>query len=197
MRAPHLILRTQKPCAVTSAASRPSAPGQLHRAPLVYPTHGVPFGSSCLVAASCQHQARSPRPASLCHVLPFCHGQCREGRSLEAFAGCGFQALLNDYGTRVGQAAESLRTKPRQLPTHRKHGLNFQTQSSNGYARFESGMMLGPVSTRGSKITAACHRAGPNHSLKRSDNGTPPGPGRWYAVHFHRPGPGGLPLSPA
>ena len=37
----------------------------------------------------------------------------------------------------------------------------------------------------------------PNPSLKRSDNGRPPGPGRWYAVHFHRPGPGVLPSSPA
>ncbi len=37
----------------------------------------------------------------------------------------------------------------------------------------------------------------PNPSLKRSANGRPPGPGRWYAVHFHRPGPGGLPLAPA
>ena len=37
----------------------------------------------------------------------------------------------------------------------------------------------------------------PNPSLKRSANGRPPGPGRWYAVHFHRPGPGVLPLSPA
>jgi hypothetical protein len=37
----------------------------------------------------------------------------------------------------------------------------------------------------------------PNPSLKRSDNGRPPAPGRWYAVHFHRPGAGGLPLSPA
>ena len=26
--------------------------------------------------------------------------------------------------------------------------------------------------------------------------GKPPGPGRWYAVHFHRPGPGVLPLVP-
>jgi hypothetical protein len=37
----------------------------------------------------------------------------------------------------------------------------------------------------------------PNPSLKRSANGRPPGPGRWYSVHFHRPGPGVLPLSPA
>jgi hypothetical protein len=37
----------------------------------------------------------------------------------------------------------------------------------------------------------------PNPSVKRSANGRPPGPGRWYPVHFHRPGPGVLPLSPA
>jgi hypothetical protein len=34
-------------------------------------------------------------------------------------------------------------------------------------------------------------------SLKRSANGRPPGPGRWYAVHFHRPGLGVLPSAPA
>jgi hypothetical protein len=37
----------------------------------------------------------------------------------------------------------------------------------------------------------------PNHSLKRSANGRPPSPGRWYFVHFHRPGLGVLPLPPA
>jgi len=36
-----------------------------------------------------------------------------------------------------------------------------------------------------------------DHSLKRSANGRPPGPGRWYAVHSHRPGPDVLPSSPA
>ena len=40
-------------------------------------------------------------------------------------------------------------------------------------------------------------RVTPNPSLKRSANGRPPGPGWWYAVHFHQPGPGVLPLSPA
>ena len=44
---------------------------------------------------------------------------------------------------------------------------------------------------------AFCRAVRPNPSLKRSANGRPPGPGRWYAVHFHRPGPGVLPLSPA
>jgi hypothetical protein len=39
-------------------------------------------------------------------------------------------------------------------------------------------------------------RARPNSALNRSANGRPPGPGRRYAVHFLRPGPGVLPLSP-
>ena len=39
--------------------------------------------------------------------------------------------------------------------------------------------------------------AWPNPSFKRSANGRPPAPGRWYAVHFHRPGAGVLPSSPA
>jgi len=37
----------------------------------------------------------------------------------------------------------------------------------------------------------------PNPSVKRSANGRPPSPGRWYAVHFHRPGLGVLPSAPA
>jgi len=36
----------------------------------------------------------------------------------------------------------------------------------------------------------------PNPSFESRPNGKPPGPGRWYAVHFHRPGPGGLPSAP-
>ncbi len=39
-------------------------------------------------------------------------------------------------------------------------------------------------------------RVQPNPSLNRSANGRPPAPGRWYAVHFHRPGAGVLPSSP-
>ena len=44
---------------------------------------------------------------------------------------------------------------------------------------------------------ATVRAARPNTSLKRSANGRPPAPGRWYAVHFHRPGAGVLPSSPA
>ena len=48
-----------------------------------------------------------------------------------------------------------------------------------------------------SPAKAPVRAARPNPSLKRSANGRPPAPGRWYAVHFHRPGAGVLPLSPA
>ncbi len=46
------------------------------------------------------------------------------------------------------------------------------------------------------KNLAVC-QSRPNHSLKRSANGRPPGPVWRYAVHFRQPGPGVLPLSPA
>jgi hypothetical protein len=36
----------------------------------------------------------------------------------------------------------------------------------------------------------------PNPSVNRSPNGGPPAPGRWYAVHFHRPGAGVPPSVP-
>jgi hypothetical protein len=42
----------------------------------------------------------------------------------------------------------------------------------------------------------AFQQARHNPSGNRSANGRPPAPGRWYAVHFHRPGAGVLPSSP-
>ena len=62
----------------------------------------------------------------------------------------------------------------------------------------------GSTSTSGVAITAALatealagpRPALPNTSLNRSTNGRSPGPGRWYVVHFHQPGPGALPSAP-
>jgi hypothetical protein len=42
----------------------------------------------------------------------------------------------------------------------------------------------------------AFQQARHNPSVNRSANGRTPAPGRWYAVHFHRPGAGVLPSSP-
>lgn len=40
-------------------------------------------------------------------------------------------------------------------------------------------------------------RCGPTARLRQDANGSPPGPGQRYTVHFPGPGPGVLPLSPA
>jgi hypothetical protein len=63
-------------------------------------------------------------------------------------------------------------------------------REGNGARQCASGFQY---AVRRSRIRAAR----PNPSLKRSTNGRPPGPGRWYGVHFHRTGPGVLPLAPA
>ena len=44
--------------------------------------------------------------------------------------------------------------------------------------------------------SCAPRTAPPNPSFEARPNGKPPGPARWYAVHFHRAGPGVLPLVP-
>ena len=62
-------------------------------------------------------------------------------------------------------------------------------------SRLVAGLIQRPLVTRCTKSTG--FQLLPNPSLKRSANGRPPGPGRWYAVHFHRPGPGVLPSPPA
>ena len=59
-----------------------------------------------------------------------------------------------------------------------------------------------PFVAHGVLLTPSSHllptvQAWPNHSLKRSANGRPPGPVWRYAVHSRQPGPGVLPSSPA
>ena len=49
--------------------------------------------------------------------------------------------------------------------------------------------------TKNALVTST--RMRPYPSLKLSANGRPPHLGRWYAVHFHQPGPDVLPSSPA
>ena len=47
-----------------------------------------------------------------------------------------------------------------------------------------------------SEVPVPMHPTAPNHSVKASPNGMPPGPGRRYAVHFRQPGPGVMPSAP-
>ena len=78
-----------------------------------------------------------------------------------------------------------LRTMPRGLALAFGSWLSSLTMSPSRYSH------------RGFAPHKFAPMLGAHPSLKRSANGRPPGPSRWYGAHFHRPGPGVLPLSPA
>jgi hypothetical protein len=69
---------------------------------------------------------------------------------------------------------------------------------TGGLRRVSSASAPGVLPTAAQATNArSVHRTAlPNTSLNRSANGRPPGPGRWYGVHFHQPGPGALPSAP-
>ena len=105
--------------------------------------------------------------------------------------------------------SESARHQPQLLP--RGAGLLSPVWQQSALAnphRFVFGHLqrakaaCGTVGARGVLLPPSSHlphtvQAWPNHSLKRSANGSPPSPVWRYAVHFRQPGPGVLPLSPA
>ena len=69
----------------------------------------------------------------------------------------------------------------------------------HGHERAAGGFRCGPPEVTGSFTVPASSRADattPNPSFEARPNGKPPGPGRWYGVHFHQPGPGVLPSVP-
>ena len=85
----------------------------------------------------------------------------------------------------------------------RRVGRDVKTVHGDVTALLDAGVLpIEPPAVQSSSHTkqsklSSCSKPRPNPSLKRSANGRPPGPGWWYAVHFHQPGPGVLPLSPA
>ena len=90
-------------------------------------------------------------------------------------------------------------------PPERKACLRSAGLSGSSASKTHTFVGHGPAGTsakierRSQGCRARCSRhqyVRPNPSFKRSANGRPPAPGRWYAVHFHRPGAGVLPLSP-
>ena len=62
-------------------------------------------------------------------------------------------------------------------------GLRSRVSSGNEFAHQSSQSCISPPPR-------------PNPSFEARPNGKPPAPGRWYAVHFHRPGAGALPSVP-
>ena len=95
------------------------------------------------------------------------------------------------HPTRLAQGLRrgALRTPPTLVSRRFAITPSLETPQTLGQRVHKTQLSLAPVGT--------VHAALPNPSLKRSANGRPPGPGRWYAVHFHQPGPGVLPSSPA
>ncbi len=80
----------------------------------------------------------------------------------------------------ICMAADEFITELHRLGVHAKVEFRTQTLGSNKYAHGDQQ-----------------HSTTPNPSLKRSPNGTPPGPGHRYGVHFLWPGPGVMPQGPA
>ena len=78
-------------------------------------------------------------------------------------------------------------------PYHRAGGERVTFKASHVPAHLGS---RGEKTVANPTSVASSYVVLPNPSLEARPNGRPPGPGRWYAVHFHRPGPGVLPLVP-
>ena len=87
-------------------------------------------------------------------------------------------------------SASGLGQLQRRLEYAARHG---RQRGAGGACSLPRGI-TGPWQAHRQRMSGA---ALPNPSLKRSANGRPPGPGWWYSVHFHQPGPGVLPPSPA
>jgi hypothetical protein len=83
------------------------------------------------------------------------------------------------HATRARRRLEDMACK------HWQRGAGSDCCAPAGTTGLRQALRFGPIST-----------SRPNPSVNRSANGRPPRPGRWYAVHFHRPGRGGLPSSP-
>jgi hypothetical protein len=99
----------------------------------------------------------------------------------------------------VGAGSQSVRRAAAARVCTNNHSRQRRLENLAHHSQQRGAGSLCRPPAKDSKITSRTnHRASmPNPLLKRSTNGRPPGPGRWYGVHFHRPGPGVLPLSPA
>ena len=164
--------RTRRPAMVSPAATRKS-----------YRTaedHAEPEGTA--TANSGTGFARASALDGLCHERP----DVARGRDDEHSA------------SRSLHRAKPARARM-QLPCFQQRGARNTTRSFAPQAAVATWTAPCLHASRNSPPSQprASAPAWPNPSLKRSANGRPPAPGRWYAVHFHRPGAGGLPLSPA
>ena len=116
-------------------------------------------------------------PSATCHLpLPLPTASL----GLDYAVSCGLQSVAQHL-----LHSGFLRTIPRGFALAFSSWLSMLTMSPSRYSH------------RGLPPHKFAPKLGAHHSLKQSANGRPPGPGRWSSVHFHRPGPGVLPSSPA
>ena len=168
----NLIIRTTRPAMVSSAATRKSDGTAEY--------HAEPEGT-----------ANTNSGTGLASTRPL-DGRCHE-RAVVARRREGEHSAPRPLHTAMAALARM------QLPSFQQRGArntirSFAPQAAVATCRAPC---LHVSTNSPSSQPRASAPAWPNPSLKRSANGRPPAPGRWYAVHFHRPGAGVLPSSPA
>ena len=139
--------------------------------------------------------------ASLCHLLDLrVWTPSRCGRSAAKRLGAAVPNQTSDLRRRPWTSISSPgRRCPQCVPRPKcarrlKHAASCVQQRGAGSFGSRLGQVTGSWQAQHLRL---CRPVQPNPSLKRSANGRPPGPGRWYAVHFHQPGPGVPPSVPA
>ena len=124
------------------------------------------------------------------HSRPLTHGQSSSLRSSQAVS-C--VAALPAQGTSLRRQLRS--SIVRRATAARPPAFYSRPRPQQLQGTPRQGQQRGAGSHRGAQ-TRNPTPAWPNPSVNRSTNGRPPSPGRWYTVHFHRPGLGVLPLVP-
>ena len=86
----------------------------------------------------------------------------------------GFQSVRRAAATSIGGSTAVLPRRLEYLARHRgqRGARTFSLQATRNNQTF-------------AQAIASAHRALPNPSVEARPNGRPPGPGWWYAVHFH------------
>ena len=162
------------------------------------------FASPTSQSVACASRSRLRPVVSLSNAPPSGaqrSGRCRRKQVSEQalMHRCtGFHHFLAGYRTRTSRFRES--TTCTATAGHQyKTTVHFRASEDRASVRQSCKRAALPFALEQSFLFPALQPrpARPNHSLKRSANGRPPGPGRWYSVHSHPFGPGVLPSSSA
>ena len=152
-------------------AARPRGPDSLQERARTRSQITQPQPSTCEVSAATNWNYMKP----VCHIEP---AHCVASPAVQS----------------VRRAAASIGTPGHGQWRRLQHAARRRLQLRARCVWWPARVVIGHWHAHSRRTSCA---ALPNHSLKRSANGRPPGPGLRYAVHFLSPGPGVLPSSPA